>query len=422
MQHSFRSLVAALVLGPSPVHAEFSRDPAHALVCAVLAQNQSLAAAEAAWRTAEAQVRAPTAVGPTRVAWSFAPWSFAPTVPFGHVLELEQSFRLGQARVEQELGHATATAARLRGEAVRNELALATFELVAAHSEIRRALRSNAEHRELVQELIVTARSRYAAGFVPAQDPLQVELELDRLERERIDLEADRTVVVAQLNGLLHRAPADALPELPEPGALPTREARELDPQALRDEAFGARPELGEAAAAIAIGEHELRLSRRRFAPELEVMASYNSMWIDPQHRFMLGVGIQVPLQLGALRAGVNAAEAGQQRARSEERAVSDRVAVEVEEARARLLAGRERAQLLATRTLPTARTRVEVARVGYETGANDLQALIDAERELRSLELEHHHAIAELERSAARLDRALGRRPDCTRTQGARP
>lgn len=149
-------------------------------------------------------------------------------------------------------------------------------------------------------------------------------------------------------------------------------------------------------------------------------MASYNSMWADPQHRFMIGVGLMLPLQLPALRAGVEQARAEERRARRVAESERDRVSAEVEEARARLSAADRIARLHRDRLVPTARERVEAARIGYETNANDLDTLIDAERELRSAQLDAQRAIADADRRRAQLRWAIGREP-CDAEAGAR-
>jgi outer membrane protein TolC len=141
-------------------------------------------------------------------------------------------------------------------------------------------------------------------------------------------------------------------------------------------------------------------------------MASYNSMWADPRHQFMVGVGLVLPLQFGALRAGVSQARAEQRRAQRRQEAELDRVAAEVEEALARFEQAEATARLYEGRLLPTARERVAAAQIGYESDANDIDALIDAERELRSVELAYHSTLAEVDRRRAELEWAIGRDP----------
>ncbi len=379
------------------------------LVCAVLERNPDLAAAEEALAAARAASRRPVAAGATRVGFAIAPVSIGRDVPFGFIVDVEQSVRLGQRRLEREVATTGAEAYSHRRDGVRNELALAATSLYDDHFEIARALETNAEHHALVTDLVETATRRFASGLVSAQDPLQAELELARIEQERVELEAERAITAARVNRLLHRAPETPLP--PPPARLDPLE-REPSAGDLRKEALAARPELRAAGVEADARTRSVQLARRRFAPELSAMASYNSMWADVEHRFMLGVGLMVPLQVGALRAGVGEARAEARRAQRVVDAERDRVAAEVEEARARVSAAERILKLQRERLIPTARDRVEAARIGYESNANDIDALIDAERELRSVELEAQRAFADLDRRRAELDWAVGRVP----------
>ena len=57
----------------------------------------------------------------------------------------------------------------------------------------------------------------------------------------------------------------------------------------------------------------------------------------------------------------------------------------------------------------PEIRAQIDAAEFGYETGRNSFQALIDAERSLRTLQIQYEDALANLGQRAAELDRARG-------------
>ena len=61
---------------------------------------------------------------------------------------------------------------------------------------------------------------------------------------------------------------------------------------------------------------------------------------------------------------------------------------------------------------LPTARDQLEAARAAYVTGRGTFQPVIDAERSLRTLELERLRAEADLHTAEADLLRAIGAVP----------
>lgn len=380
-----------------------------ALICAVLAQNSDLAAAEHAIEAARAGVLRPAVADTTRVDIAIAPASLGRDVPVGYLIEVGQSFRLGQRNLERRIASSVARSASHRRDEVRNELARTAATLFDDHFELGRALETNAEHRSLVTQLVDDATRRYGAGIGSAQDPLQAELELARVDQERIALETERKIVNARTNRLLHRPPDAPLP--PAPDRLTTRRAMH-DGTDVRAGALASRPEIRRAQTDAEARTLSVALARRRFAPNLGANVSYNSMWADVEHRFMMGIGLMIPLQVSSLRAGVTEAEASAKAAQRSLDAEHDRVAAEVEEALVLLHAAEQDAGLYRERLLPIARERVAAARIGYESGSNDLDVLIDAARELRTLELAADRALARIDRQRAEVDWAAGVTP----------
>ena len=92
-----------------------------------------------------------------------------------------------------------------------------------------------------------------------------------------------------------------------------------------------------------------------------------------------------------------------------------DEVRLGVRSGADRLAEARHVVRLFRDRLLPAARDQVDAARSGFETGRNSFLALIDAERNLRNVELGYEETLADLGRRRAELDRALGRIPGLT-------
>lgn len=355
----------------------------------------------------------PTSLGNTSVSYSFAPGSIGSSaVRYGQVVRIEQSFRLGQTKLERHVARAEADAAGHDAAAKRQHLALVATTLFDEYYALTRALETNAEHADLMSALLDAATARYATGHAPQQDPIHAELEVAHIDHERVVLESQRDVVAAQINGLLHRPPQTPLPPPPDRFA-----ANRRDPE----RSSGVRPEAEAAVAREEAADRQTTLARRRFAPSISVTGTYNSMWATVQHQFMVGAGISVPLQVRSLRSGVNAAEAERRAARHRREAVEDAIEVERAAARHRLHEAHHVVALHAERLIPMARARVEAARVGYETGGNDFSTVIEAERELRQIELDYHRALADLADRKAQLDHALGLPPNCETEGGDR-
>jgi outer membrane protein TolC len=63
--------------------------------------------------------------------------------------------------------------------------------------------------------------------------------------------------------------------------------------------------------------------------------------------------------------------------------------------------------ELARDRMLPVARDRIAASRAAFESGQGSFLELIDAERRLRSTELQYEEAVAMIWRRHAELDRA---------------
>ncbi len=382
-----------------------------ALIGAVLARNPDVAAAREAWRAAVERFPQETSLDAPMLSYRLAPLSLGGSARFGEEIAISEKLPVfGERRLRGDVALAEAEAARDDLDTTRLELAVMAAGLYDDYFVVAQATAINEAHRTLVTELQKSATIEYTAGRAAQQDPLQAEVELARLEQERIGLESQRAIVVAQLDGLLHRAPDAPLP--PSPTELPAPDTVSEDRAALEAEALRARPDLLAAHARAAGREAGVRVAKRAFYPDVEVMASYSSMWDTPEHWVMLGVSFAIPLDRGRRRAAVREAEAEAARASDQITALEDRVRVEVTRGVRAVAESRHVVMLYEDRLLPATRDQVAAARAGFVAGNTTFVAVIEAERGLRSAELDAIRARAELDRRVAELERTIGRVP----------
>jgi len=400
---------------------ELSRLDRHALIEAVLARNPSVESAREGWRAALAEYPQVTALEDPMVEYSLAPLSIgADDVSYGQVVQVGQRLPWpGKLALRGEIALAEAEAARENYQSTRLSLALIASLLFDQYYAVARSLELNEEHRRLIEDIKAIAEAQFEAGRASQQDALQAELELSHVLHQQVVLEARRSVIVAQINGLLHRPPHLPLPSPPE----------QLDPaledvassQALQEEALRRRPELLRTRARIQGREAAVKLAEREYFPDFGVMGSYNSMWMAEEHRWMIGLSLNVPIQVGRRRGAVEQSEARLRQSQLQLDTASDEIRVEVERARQRAIEAQHVVRLYRERLLPAARAQIEAARIGYETGRNSFQSLIDAERSVRTLEIRYQEALAELGQRRAELQRAIGHIPGIT-DEGSAP
>ncbi len=392
-----------------------------ALIQAVLERNPGVAAAREAWAAAREEIVAAGSLDDPMARYGVAPLSIASDdAPFGHEIEVAQRFPYpGTRKLRGEAAAAEAAAAEQGVEAVRLELATMASMLFDDYYLASRALAINAQHLRLLEDFQRVAVDRYAAGLAAQQEPLQAEVEAAHLLHEQLVLETERRTLAARINALLHRPPRAPLPPPPEdPGLPPPPE----ETGGAGAEALAARPELVARRPEIAARRTEVALQKLLFYPDFEVMASYSSMWDLPEHQWMAGVGVNLPLRRRRVRAAVAAAEARLAAAESDLVRLEDGVRAEVEIAAERLREALHVVHLYRNRVLPAARDQIAAARAGFETGAASMLELIEAERSLRTAELLHDQALAGAFSRRAELERALGRLPFAVAAPAALP
>jgi outer membrane protein TolC len=378
------------------------------LVLAVLARNPSVNAAREALRAALAEIPQMTALDDPMVGYELAPLSIAGDAPYGQVVSIRQKLPFpGKRRRAGEVALAMAEAEAAEIGVVQLELAEMTSEMYDEYFLNARSLEINTHHKGLLEQIKKSAEAQYVTGRAAQQDPIQAEVELAQLERERIMLEAERDQIVARLNGLLHRAPSSALPPAPADlvlAAAPTGSSAELQELALRK-----RPQREAASARIRGARAKLAVAERDYYPDFELMGSYNSMWDMTEHRWMVGVMMDVPIQRGKRQAAVEKAEAEIARARFEDEKLVDEIRVDVDRATRRVTEAQALVDVHENRLLPAARAQVDSARAGFIAAQNSFLAVVEAQRNLRHIELSLAMARSELSRRRAALARVVG-------------
>ncbi len=384
-----------------------------AYVRAVLERNPTIESARQGWRAALSRVRQSGSLEDPMVDVGVAPLSIGSSkAPLGYEVGISQRLPwFGKRGFEASAAAAEADASKSDYEAVKCELALSAVVLYDQYFVSARAIEINAHHVEIMRAMRDGATAQFQASRGSAQDPLQAEAELAHMEHDTAILASQRDVTVAQMNELLHRAPELPLPpppaELPMP-AIPgagETEHLEIDAVAHRSEITAARQRAQGARA-------RAERAAREYYPDVTVSTSYNSMWDTPEHRWMVGLGFNLPVQTGRRAGAADEALALRAQFESEASRMSDAARTQVFVALKQLQESEHVIGLFDKRLLPVARDQIDAARAGFTASQNPFMAVVEAEKNLRSVELEYQMARAECDRHRAELDRALGRIP----------
>lgn len=257
----------------------------------------------------------------------------------------------------------------------------------------------------LLDELIATTQSRYAAGSALKQDALQAEVERAGLDEQLLRLVRQRVIVQARINALLNR-----LPDAPLPAAVPMP-LRSAPPvlKILQSLALGRHPELLGLDAKISASKSHVAAAEKAFYPDFQLGVSYNSFWDNADKRPSIGVSINVPLNRSKRKSELNRARAESRRA--EWTLVKRRAELlsNVAQARARVLEAQASVFLYKDRLGPLAEEFLAAALADYQSGSGTFLNVITAEQRKLSTDLQLARALADSARRIAELEQWVG-------------
>jgi cobalt-zinc-cadmium efflux system outer membrane protein len=393
-----------------------------AYVRAVLDRSRSIESARQAWRAAIARVRQSGAFEDPMVSLEVAPLSIgSSSARLGWTGMVSQRLPWpGKLSLEETVSKAEADAQRCDYEAARRELALTASLLYDDYFVAVRSIEINAHHVELMRSMHAAAIAQFGAGRASAQDPLQAEFELTHMEHDTVILASQRDVTVAQMDELLHRDPELPLPPPPKDLPIP-HEADVGAPEKLESEAVDHRPDIAGARRHAHAEEARAERAQRESYPDVTVSTSYNSMWDMPEHRWMVGLSFNLPVQPGRRGGAVDEANAMRAQYDADAARMSDMARTQVVVALKRLEEAGHVLHIFEERLLPIARQQVDAAQAAFISSQTPFVSLIDAEKNLRGVELEQQVAQADYDRRRGELDRALGRMPGLDGKEAAR-
>jgi len=180
---------------PFPAADALSREQ---LIQQVLTRNPTVETARQAWGEALARYPQVTAFSDPSLSYETAPGTIGSEHGYGQVVRVSQRLEWpGKQALRGAIALAEAEARSADLERVRLHLRTTASILFDDYFAVGRALEINRAHRELVTRLRQGAVAQYAAGRGGQQDPIQADVELALLERERLTLAAREQIIVA---------------------------------------------------------------------------------------------------------------------------------------------------------------------------------------------------------------------------------
>jgi len=395
---------------PQHVHTGFKTDQnltADQLVSWVLEVNPGLAAIQAAAEAAAYRIDPAGALDDPVLSYGIAPLTHNASQGVNQRFDFSQKIPWpGTLSAREAVARNDALAVSSEADMLQLLVITQTKSAYAEWHFIHEALSIHHATQTLLDELIVTTQSRYAAGLASKQDALQAEVELNNLKNQILGLLRQQVAIQARINALLNRAPDTALPN-----AGPIVVSRQKPPtfQELKVLALTHHPDLSQLNARISSGESRVTLAEKAFFPDFQVGVGYNSFWDDADKRPFLGISINIPLDRNKRRSILNQARAETRRA---EWSLIERQAellADLAQARAEVIEAQSSVALYQDKLIPLAEEYLESAIADYQSGAGGFLNVITAEQRKLSTDLAHARTRADYIRRLAELERWTG-------------
>lgn len=311
------------------------------------------------------------------------------------------------AVAQREVDIARAELARVErdiAEAVR----LAYYELWFSE----RAIEIVEDNRNLVEDLIAVAETRYRTGG-SQQDVLRAQLEGEKLEDQLITLRRQKAMAQADLAALVQQ-PLALAPEPMQELDLPDEPAQ-LD--ALVAAALQCNPELRGLAWQIARDRERQRLACLARYPDFQLGVGWSLVTEDDalspvangHDNINFSLGMTLPVWRDKINAGIREAAANTAATARMRDAEEDELYGMLRRLLAEAEASLQQLELYRSRIIPRTERTLQLATADYRGERLDFYSLIDLYQELLMYQLQVARIEATLAGTLAQLDRAVG-------------
>jgi cobalt-zinc-cadmium efflux system outer membrane protein len=254
---------------------------------------------------------------------------------------------------------------------------------------------------EFAQTLLEAANTQYELGNQPYVQVLKAELEVARARQELYRSQAVAEQTRARLNTLLGREPKAGLAL----GDAPTPVTGDWALARLTELALRQRPDLRQAQAAVETAHGEVAVARAARRSDVTFVGH-----LSPEGLGGFGLSLNFPqLGWGGLKADVQRAEAMVGVREQQLELVRGNCRLETANALTGVVSAQARAAEYRECVLEQSGKLAELAMLGYREGASAFLDVLEARRTLRAVNVEYYLAVADQQKSLAKLECVLG-------------
>ena len=301
---------------------------------------------------------------------------------------------------------------------VRNQERLLAGEVLGRSRELlvtQEKLKANAEIQSVFRKVLEVSQKRLKVAEVSGADVNLTKLELQKVMLAQAALLNQQEIAATALNRLLGREPKT---QLQMSGAVST----EFDPNTVAEILRGAlalRPDRQLAALGINRAEAEIKLARAEKWEDWTVGFDYSrsvgkfNAPIGTKTDNFLGVSVSIPLPLWNKNQGkISEAQATQQRAEAELKALDLRIAAEAQTAANQISRLLNIMRQYREESIQLAEENIGLLQKGYADGLVSINAVIQAQQQLAELSRSYLEALADFFRAKTEWETAIASSP----------
>ena len=372
-----------------------------------LAQSPELEAAASEARAGDARVRQAGARNNPELDYRY----YRLGIPRGELepdagrsrVTLSQPIDIGKRRKRIRLARAERDLDRLDHAAKRIEVETSVAALFAGLLAAQRREQVLGELLEFVESKQAWVAGRVETGAIG-------KLEMHRIKRRLGLFRVDHRLAESDLQAARHRLAASwgsATPQFGEAVGEPERLPPLPGLESLRMLAEDG-PALARAGIEVARAEAALRVAKTGRIPEFQLGAGARWQEGTDEKDYLADLEITLPI-VNTGKGAIMEAQHGIARARAEQKATEARVGAKIAELHHRLTAQRSGCETLTDEVLPAARAAAAALELGFDSGAVDMDDLLDGKRDLARAEVDLLETLVDYHASLAELGMLVG-------------
>lgn len=273
---------------------------------------------------------------------------------------------------------------------------------------VQKALALNINNKTLLQQFIDIARVQYSVGKVTQQDFLKAQVELTKLENDRLTLEQKETGMLAMLAQLLNRNISEFTGQAIAPDTLQFN----VDINQVQEAALKRCSRLRSDSLMVEKDREMLHLAKLEYLPDFKLGVEYVTSPMTGFKGWSLAAGISLPFSfwtLGKANARVEEATANIKKSTAMYDNERNMLLSRVKEYYTKAVSLKRQFDLYQGSILPQSEQALNATLTNYQTGRTDFLMLIDSYRMLVMFKMEFLMKRMEFEQTLADLEREIG-------------